>query len=91
MKTIGVTQFKAHALTYFQEVADTGREILITKRGKPLARVVPSATMPRPRKIQLGAHAHAVQIVGDIVSPVMNPEDWSALRGELEPRRRRRS
>jgi prevent-host-death family protein len=40
MKTIAVTEFKAKCLHLLDEVQRTGEELVISKRGKPVARVV---------------------------------------------------
>lgn len=40
MESITATQFKARCLALLDDVAD-GEEIVVTKRGKPVARVVP--------------------------------------------------
>jgi prevent-host-death family protein len=40
-KTVKVSEFKAKCLKLLAEVADTGEDLVVTKRGKPLARVVP--------------------------------------------------
>jgi len=41
MKTMAISKFKAHALKVLNEVAKSQETIVITKRGKPLAQVVP--------------------------------------------------
>ena len=41
MKTMAISEFKAHALKVLNEVAKFQETIVITKRGKPLAQVVP--------------------------------------------------
>ena len=41
MKTINATEFKAKCLQLLDEVQRTGEEIVISKRGKPVARVTP--------------------------------------------------
>ena len=41
MKTMAISEFKAHALKVLNEVARSQETIVITKRGKPLAQVVP--------------------------------------------------
>jgi prevent-host-death family protein len=46
-KEITATQFKARVLRVLDEVADTGEPLVITKRGKPVARLEPAA--PRPK------------------------------------------
>ncbi|MGH7298625.1 MAG: type II toxin-antitoxin system Phd/YefM family antitoxin [Polyangiaceae bacterium] len=41
MKTIAAGRFKATCLQLMDRVAETGEPVEITKRGKPLARLVP--------------------------------------------------
>ncbi len=41
MKTISATEFKANCLQLLSEVHRTGEEVVISKRGKPVARVIP--------------------------------------------------
>jgi len=40
-KQIGAGEFKQHCLAIIDEVAKTHRPVMITKRGKPMARLVP--------------------------------------------------
>jgi len=44
-RTVSASAFKAHCLAMLDEVAATGEEIVITKRGQPVARVL-AATEP---------------------------------------------
>ena len=41
MRTIPATEFKAHCLAILDDVAKTGEVVVVTKRGKPVARVTP--------------------------------------------------
>jgi prevent-host-death family protein len=41
MQTISASQFKARCLALLDDVAETGGEIVVTKRGRPVAKVVP--------------------------------------------------
>ena len=41
MRTIAAGKFKAECLALLDEVAASGEEIIVTKRGKPVARVLP--------------------------------------------------
>lgn len=41
VKTVKVSEFKAKCLKLLSDVAETGEDLIITKRGKVLARVVP--------------------------------------------------
>ena len=68
MKTMAISEFKAHALKVLNEVAKTQETIVITKRGKPLAQVVPhrqSELKPTPGKL-----ADAFVFEKDIITPL---------------------
>ena len=79
MRTINASEFKAKCLALLDEVAETGEHILILKRGRAVAEVVPPvATDQRlPQETIMGT----VEIVGDIVAPVLPAEAWEAVRG----------
>ena len=75
MKTMAITEFKAHALQVLGEVAETREPVLVTKRGKPLAEIIPFAEKkPSPGKL-----ADTLVFENDIVSP-LGEEDWHACR-----------
>ena len=79
MESIPVSKFKATCLAVLQRVKRTGRPVLVTRFGQPVAEVVP----PQRRASKsdwLGGMAGRVKITGDIVGPVMNAESWDALR-----------
>lgn len=60
-------EFKAKCLKLLDEVQQQRREIIITKRGKPVARVLPLASdMPDI----FGRMKGTGKILGDIVSPI---------------------
>lgn len=62
MKTIPAGQFKARCLQIMDDVASGSEPVLITKRGKPIARLVPID----PDYSLLGCMAGRMEIVGDI-------------------------
>ena len=78
MRTLGASEFKAHCLAVLDEVARTGEGVTVLKRGRPVAQIVP----PVARDGQFPQHnlVGTVQVLGDIVSPVTNPNDWEALK-----------
>jgi len=76
MKTMAVSEFKAHALEVLGKVAETKEPVLITKRGKPLAEVVPFRGSDETPI--LGRLAHTLVFEGDIVSPI--DETWDACK-----------
>jgi prevent-host-death family protein len=77
MKTMAAGEFKAKCLKVMDRVNKTGEPVLITKKGHPVAKLVPAGPAP---KDFFGCLAHKMQIVGDIESPVEPPEVWEALR-----------
>ena len=44
MKTIGATQFKQQCLSLLEQLEPEG--LIVTKRGKPVARVIPYSLFP---------------------------------------------
>ena len=68
-RSINASEFKARCLGVLDEVSETGAEIVITKRGKAVARLVPIAS---GRKSLRGAWKGLVRVSGDI-----EPVDWS--------------
>jgi prevent-host-death family protein len=74
--TISAAEFKARCLAIMEEVREGGGEYVITKRGKPVARLVP---MPVERRPLFGSMKGTVRFLGDIVSPLDIP--WEAQEG----------
>jgi prevent-host-death family protein len=75
MKTMAISEFKAYALKVLSDVAKSQETIVITKRGKPLAQVVPyriSVVKPTPGKL-----AGAFVFEKDIITP-LGEELWEA-------------
>lgn len=75
---ISAAEFKAKCLKLIDEVAATHEPVVITKRGKPMARLVPIDDDPAASKF--GYMKGTVTITGDIVDV---PHDaWSAESGD---------
>ena len=77
MKKIAAAKFKAQCLTLMEDVHSTKRPLLITKRGKPLAKLVPAEDREDDF---IGSLKGIIRIVGDIEAPIEPPEAWDALR-----------
>ena len=77
MTRIPAGKFKTHCLTIMEEVRATRNPVLITKRGRPVAKLVP---VDDSRDDFIGRLEGVVKIVGDIESPVVPPESWEVLR-----------
>ncbi len=78
-ESISVSKFKATCLAVLEEVRRSGRSILITKRGVPIAELVPPSAATRGSG-WMGSMAGTCEIIGDIVSPIMDLDEWDAWR-----------
>ncbi len=78
MEEIAISKFKATCLAVLERVRKTGQPVLVTRFGEPVAEVVPP--VPKPGKRVLGAMRGTIRIVGDIVGPISDPDDWDVLR-----------
>lgn len=67
VRTVKASEFKATCLKLMDEVAENGEEIVITKNGRPTARLV--AYREKPRTLY-GIDRGKLEIVGDVVSPL---------------------
>lgn len=76
---INAAEFKAKCLKLLDEVAATHQSLVITKRGKPVARIVPIEPDDDERSL-FGYMRGTIEINGDIVSPI--DEVWSAESGD---------
>jgi len=72
-RTISAAAFKAHCLAILDEVKATGETIIVTKRGKPVAKVVSAETAEEAKPLHGSVRYH-----GDIVAPIDVP--WDAMR-----------
>jgi len=70
LQSVPAGQFKAQCLALLDRVAETGEELVVTKRGKPVARLVPVAPPPGLKG--------AVVWEGDLISPI--GDAWTAER-----------
>jgi len=77
MKTMRAGEFKARCLKVMDEVRVSREPVIITKRGQPVAKLVP---VDRRNDDIFGCLKGVIEIVGDIESPVVAPEEWEANR-----------
>lgn len=77
MKQMRASVFKARCLAVMDDIQATGEPVIVTKRGKPVVKVIPI----KPEKDNLfGSMADDVKIVGDIESPVVPLKAWKIMR-----------
>ncbi|MGP0020999.1 MAG: type II toxin-antitoxin system Phd/YefM family antitoxin [Candidatus Sulfotelmatobacter sp.] len=73
VKAVSLSEFRMRCSALVDAIHATREPVLITKRGKPVARIVPAG---RPAKF-IGRLKGVFKIVGDIESPI-NPEEWES-------------
>jgi prevent-host-death family protein len=77
MKTMAAGSFKAKCLAVMDEVQAKHETVVITKRGKPVAKLVPvNAEKDEIYNFMAGKGA----ITGDVVSPAISAEEWGDLK-----------
>ncbi len=75
-KIVSKSKFKPHALKYFRNVEQTGKELIITDRGKPVLKIVPYTKSPDD----------VLKLLRNSVLKYENPtepvglEDWESLK-----------
>jgi len=80
-RQIAAGEFKAKCLRIIDEVNQTGQEVIITKRGKAVAKLVPFPGAEK--KPFIGRLEGIIEIVGDpddLIKPVFPEEDWDMLK-----------
>jgi len=76
MKTMAAGEFKVHCLKVMDEVQSKRQAVLITKRGKPVAKLVP---VEKEKDDIFGFLKGKIKVTGDVVSPALTPEEWGDL------------
>ncbi|RLJ21686.1 type II toxin-antitoxin system prevent-host-death family antitoxin [bacterium endosymbiont of Escarpia laminata] len=74
-QTIKASEFKAKCLQLMDEVSETGKEIIITKNGRPVSKMVPIRKRP---KTLFGGHKDQITVKGDIIEPL--DVEWDAMQ-----------
>jgi len=74
---IAAGEFKAKCLKLMDQVEKTREPVIVTKRGKPIAQLVPVDVIPEPS--YFGYMQGTVTILGDIVAP--SDLEWHAESG----------
>lgn len=80
MESMPISKFKATCLAVLDRVRKTGQPVLITRRGVPVAQVVPPPLEPASESAYGSMKGRIVEI-GDIVEPVADIDEWEAWSG----------
>lgn len=77
-KTKPISKFKATYLHLLNTIKKTGKSILVSRKGEPVALVVPPPPLPKPEQ-WLGCMKGKIKITGDVISPVVGENEWEVL------------
>ena len=75
---VAAGKFKATCLDLMDRVAETGAEYVITKRGKPVAKLAPIRRSAKQHSV-FGCMKGTSRVLGDIIPPLNVP--WEADEG----------
>jgi prevent-host-death family protein len=79
VEEIAISEFKAKCLAILEQVRLTKIPIRVTRFGKPVAEIVPpTAVMDRAK--WMGSMKDSMEILGDIISPANDEDEWECLR-----------
>ena len=73
---MAVSEFKAKCIAVLREAQHSGEPLLVTRRGRPLARIEPISEEASERR--LGLFRGRMRIKGDLVS-TSSEDDWDML------------
>ena len=79
MEEVAISVFKAKCLALLERVRQTRKPLRITRFGKPVAEVVPPTPDAR-QNAWIGSMKDTMQILGEIVAPIVDETDIKALR-----------
>jgi antitoxin (DNA-binding transcriptional repressor) of toxin-antitoxin stability system len=77
MKKMAAGSFKVHCLAVMDEVKAKREIVVITKHGKPVAKLVPAGQDADDIYNFLAGKG---AVTGDVVSPAISPGDWGELK-----------
>ena len=86
MRTMPAGEFKARCLRVMEEVKKYRTPVVITKKGRPVAKLVPPDA---PATDVFGCMAGTARIVGDVEAPVLSADTWGAVSGKSAVQRAR--
>jgi prevent-host-death family protein len=79
VQEIAISEFKAKCLALLEQVRATKKPIRITRFGKAVAEVIPPTAI-EDRAAWVASMKGTFEILGDIVSPANDENEWEVLR-----------
>ena len=75
IREVPISEFKAKCLSLLSRVDKTKTPIRVTRRGKPIAEIVPISPRTEQRDL-LGSMTGTIDFIGDVISPVIDLDDF---------------
>ncbi len=90
MRTMAAGEFKAKCLAVMDEVQASGEPVIVTKRGKPVVRILPSdeQTQKESPEAIFGCLRHMLLVPGQTIDPdepFIPREEWDHLKEDWSP------
>jgi prevent-host-death family protein len=85
MATVSASKFKAQCLALMDRVAEKRESYVITKHGRPVAKLVPAD--PPARSSVFGCLADRMEVVGDLDATTWSEARWKDLEREQAAQR----
>jgi prevent-host-death family protein len=79
VKEVAISEFKAKCLALLEQVRKTRQPIRVTRHGKPVAEIIPPSPV-QDRSAWIGSMKGKMEILGDIISPAADEDEWEVLR-----------
>ena len=79
MEKIAISEFKAKCLAVLERVHKTRKPVCVTRHGTPVAEVIPPSSV-QGRAEWIASMKGSVKILGDIVSPANEKDEWEVER-----------
>ena len=85
LKEVPISEFRTKCLALIERVRRTRKPLRVTRRRKPIADIVPAAAIKpvMDRAKWIGSMKGTAKILGDIVSPAIDKDEWEVLRDPL--------
>ena len=83
MTTIAAGRAKAQFLRLLKEVEMKRETVVVTKYGKPVARLMPMELAEAGDPLEVFRFPGKIEIVGDIMAPMHTDEDLDEFENEL--------
>lgn len=72
---INAAEFRTKCFKILDQIEKTHKEVIITKRGKPVAKLMHIAQKDE-KDLLLGALSGCGKTIGDLTEPLTDPKDW---------------